>query len=357
VEKARLDKILSNEEIKALIAAIGCGIGEEFDASKARYHRIILMTDADVDGSHIRTLLLTFFFRYMEPLIQKGYLYIAKPPLYKAKIGRKEQYLLDDRDLKEFLFDWAHDQTALAINGGALSEAEWQRLLDYVRRYDRAVEEIANTFKIGTEQCHKLVTALYRDRWQKDQPVDELLALLRHTFSQYAVELTTVCTMCEDPTEGDEPKPRSANDEEVMVAFKRNNVAWEIPLSFFSSIEMRDLSGHFDPIAQLERDMWTLSVIGKDRELNGSGVMRLISDIKTIGKPYMTIQRYKGLGEMNPEQLWETAMDSKSRTLLQVSVEDALEADRWFTTLMGDDVAGRRDYIERFGQFAKNLDV
>jgi len=357
VEKARLDKILSNEEIKALIAAIGCGIGDEFDVTKARYHKIILMTDADVDGSHIRTLLLTFFFRYMQPLIQKGYLYIAKPPLYKAKIGRKEQYLLDESELKDFLFDWAREQTAFTLNGGALSAEEWVRMLDSVRLYDRTLEGASHTYKVGEEQCHKLVTSLYRDKWNPEQPVDDLLALLRHVFTQYDIELTTVCTMCEDTTEGDEPKHRRASGEEVMVSFKRHNVAWEIPLSFFSSSDMRDLSNALDPIAQLERDEWCISVQGKDRQICGVGILRLVNDIKAISKPYMSIQRYKGLGEMNPEQLWETAMDSKTRTLLKVSVEDALEADRWFATLMGDDVAGRRDYIERFGQFAKNLDV
>ena len=136
VEKARIDKILSNEEIKALIAAIGCGIGEDFDVTKARYHKIILMTDADVDGSHIRTLLLTFFFRYMKPIIENGYLYIAQPPLYKVKIGKKEQYLKDDKSFKRFLFDWAQEQTTLTIDNKTLETSQWHTYLEDVLAYD-----------------------------------------------------------------------------------------------------------------------------------------------------------------------------------------------------------------------------
>ncbi len=165
VEKARLDRILSNEEIKALIAAIGCGIGQEFDATKARYHKVILMTDADVDGAHIRTLLLTFFFRYMKPLIEHGYLYIAKPPLYKVKIGKKEQYLSDDNDFQTFLFDWVKEQTKLIANNKEVSPEKWAALLDSLQTYDEQLGTISARFRVAKEHGHLLVTAMYIDPW------------------------------------------------------------------------------------------------------------------------------------------------------------------------------------------------
>ena len=349
VEKARLDKILSNEEIKALIAAIGAGIGEDFDPTRARYHKIILMTDADVDGAHIRTLLLTFFFRYMKPLIEKGYLYIAQPPLYKVKIGKKEQYLKDDHAFKNFLFDWAREQTSLSINDKQLTTEQWHTTLNNLYQYEEMLTQISHRFNVPSEQAHQLAALLYTHPWQKTDGVDQLLSLLKQTFNQFSVSHS---------------KPDIQNEEtdivgaqQGLIVFRRLNVTWDVPLAFFSSHEVKKLLVQLEPLMQLEQHEWTLLINEKDKSLSHKGITRLINGIGIISKPFMSIQRYKGLGEMNADQLWETSMDHTQRTLLKVSIEDAIEADKWFTTLMGDDVTGRKDYIERYGHFVKNLDI
>lgn len=345
VEKARLDKVLSNDEIKALIAAIGCGIGQDFDASKARYHKIILMTDADVDGAHIRTLLLTFFFRHMKPLIEHGYLYIAQPPLYKAKIGKKEQYLKDDKSLTTFLFDWALEQTTLIVNEKPLSTDELQDLFKKLQSYYERLSQVSTRFKIPMQYCHDLVTHLIKKSWSKEDQPAALVEILEQVFPQYTVSLHI-------------PEPVDGESSSISYfAFRRGSVTWQVPVLFFSSNEIKELINMVKNLIDLEHHAWKLGILNKDIEHTGNGILPLISGIGKISKPFMHIQRYKGLGEMNPDQLWETAMNNETRSLLKVSIEDALEADRWFTTLMGDDVSGRRDYIEEYGQFAKNLDI
>ncbi len=345
VEKARLDKVLSNDEIKALIAAIGCGIGQDFDATKARYHKIILMTDADVDGAHIRTLLLTFFFRHMKPLIEHGYLYIAQPPLYKAKIGKKEQYLKDDKSLTTFLFDWALEQTTLIVNEKPLSTDELQDLFKKLQSYYERLSQVSTRFKIPMQYCHDLVTHLIKKSWNKEDQPAALVEILEQVFPQYTVSLNI-------------PEPVDGESSSISYfAFRRGSVTWQVPVLFFSSNEIKELINMVKNLIDLEHHAWKLGILNKDIEHTGNGILPLISGIGKISKPFMHIQRYKGLGEMNPDQLWETAMNNETRSLLKVSIEDALEADRWFTTLMGDDVSGRRDYIEEYGQFAKNLDI
>lgn len=349
VEKARLDKILSNEEIKALIAAVGCGIGEqEFDVNKARYHKIILMTDADVDGSHIRTLLLTFFFRYMKPIIERGYLYIAQPPLYKAKLGKKEEYLKDDKSLKQFLFDWAHDHTNLSYGKVMLETSDWSALLTHVMAYDEQVNKLSFAFKLSQDHTSRIAHALYKTPLSNPGDSDELLKILQSHFPQFSISM--------------EAQP--INQEEIDVApsrkyviFKLLNKIWRVALDFFSSAELAHLLDLMKPLDSIIRNEWSLQIIGKERVVAGQGAFALVNAISSISKPFMNIQRYKGLGEMNAEQLWETSMDKDSRLLLKVTIADALEADNWFTTLMGDDVSGRKQYIEDFGHFAKNLDI
>ena len=344
VEKARFDKIFSNEEIKALIAAIGSGIGEQdFNVDKARYHKIILMTDADVDGAHIRTLLLTFFFRYMKPLIEKGYLYIAQPPLYKAKIGKKEEYLKDERSFKKFLFEWARDHTTLIVNDKALKDSDWHTLLDTLLTYSLHLEETSQKFKLTYEHCSQLIRFLSDMQWKESQGLDVLLDELRQYFAGQNIQLIHT-----NPTEN------SVGKTFVKFAFLNNE--WTVSTDFFTSTDTAKLLSFSKELSFLYNP-WVLRITDKEKSMSGTGILSLVSAIMRISKPYMTVQRYKGLGEMNPEQLWETAMNANTRTLIQVSIGDALEADSWFDTLMGGDVSGRREFIEENGHFVKNLDV
>jgi len=349
VEKARLDRILSNEEIKSLIAAIGTGISDEFDIKKARYHKIILMTDADVDGAHIRTLLLTFFFRYMSLIIESGYLYIAQPPLYKAKIGRKEQYLKDDKALKQFLFDWAQEQTTLLIDGKPIDHTTWNQFLREAQQYDELIMQSSPRFKVSYDQCNKLINALRKIPWKEGESLETLVSNLQKIFQKYTISIEEQELTPEEEQETESPFIS-------FLVFQIRNTRWEVPVDFFRAPEIKELVKRAELLKPLTKE-WRLQIIGKEKFVDGSDIMELVNGIGTISKPFMNIQRYKGLGEMNPDQLWETSMDAKTRTFLKVSIEDALEADRWFTTLMGDDVQGRKEYIEQYGQFVKNLDV
>lgn len=350
VEKARLDKILSNEEIKALIAAIGCGIGkEEFDANKARYHKIILMTDADVDGSHIRTLLLTFFFRYMQPLIEKGYLYIAQPPLYKAKIGKKEQYLKDDKAFKQFLFDWAQEQTTLSVENKTLTQIEWHALLDALNVYDDMLSKASATFKMNNDQVNELAMILQQDPWNPADGVEKLITILNVHMRNHFISHDRGL-LPEIPAD-------QVQTNDGYLAFRLLNKEWRVGVNFFTSNELENLLTQLKVLMKVQLHEFKLQVIDRERFIIDRGIPALLNAIRQISKPYMNVQRYKGLGEMNPDQLGETSMDPISRQLLKVTIEDALEADAWFTTLMGDDVSGRRNYIEEFGHFAKNLDI
>ncbi|HJZ23337.1 MAG TPA: DNA topoisomerase (ATP-hydrolyzing) subunit B [Candidatus Babeliales bacterium] len=351
VEKARIDRMLSNEEVKALIAAVGSGLGEEFDVEKARYHKIILMTDADVDGSHIRTLLLTFFFRYMKPLVEKGYLYIAQPPLYKVKLGKKEQYLKDDKMLKAFLFDWAREQLGAIADGKEISQQDWLIDIDAIRAFDVAIEEVSHDFNLTYDQCAKLISFLYHNPYKSGDSKEILVQNLKKYFKQFEVSIQGEPVTVEGSQEGP-----GIPDVQLFIEFRILNRSWKISLEFFTSEEIAKLLALFDSLARFEKS-WQMRVKEKEKNLTGQGVLELINGISELSKPYMSIQRYKGLGEMNPDQLWETAMDPALRNLLQVSIQDVLEADLWFTTLMGDDVTGRKQFIEERGHFVRNLDV
>lgn len=359
VEKARLDKILSNDEIKALISAIGNGVGQDFDVNKTRYHKIILMTDADVDGSHIRTLLLTFFFRYMRPLIDNGYLYIAQPPLYKAKIGKKEQYLKDDLAFIQFLFDWAKEQTVLTVNNKEVDTDTLSTIFADIQEYETKLNALSTDFNISFDQCNALVAALHKTPWDKENGIDQLLSNLKNSFPGYNVSFETPAEVAKTVSEEESKEIETAEHKDLYsrILFRMMSKHWDIPVNFFAASEVKKAVLILSKLALVQDNHWILAISGKERAIDGIGATKFLDAIKAISKPFMNIQRYKGLGEMNPEQLWETAMDSKTRSLLKVTIEDTLEADKWFSTLMGEDVQGRKEYIEDFGKFAKNLDV
>jgi DNA gyrase subunit B len=290
VEKASMEKILANEEIKSLVAAIGAGLGNEtIRIQDTRYHKIIIMTDADVDGSHIRTLLLTLFFRYLKPVIEAGYIYIAQPPLYKAKIGKHDQYLQNDQELISFIISWAKDEIEIKIDGILLSISEKINLLN------------------NLDATNLILTKLSK----------------KEGLPEFEIEKNILLKTTEE-------------------------------------IESDELYQEFNIIKKSIKKWDNLEFIYKNKivaNITDNSIFELGNSIKATAKPFMNIQRYKGLGEMNPEQLWETAMNPDTRQLLRVTIEDAIEAERWFSVLMGEDVTHRKTFIEERSHFVRNLDI
>lgn len=352
VEKARFDKMLSSQEVGTLITALGCGIGrEEYNPDKLRYHRIIIMTDADVDGSHIRTLLLTFFFRQMPELIEKGYIYIAQPPLYKVKKGKQEQYVKDDEALDAYLVQMALDGAELHINPNAPPVS------------GPALEVLAHEFRV-------VMTII--QRLSKNYPAQLLEQLIHHRLfdpnknndEAYVRSWTEELQLLLDPFAQNGNKILSTVVEDVerkvfrcAVNFYVHGIPTEYNLrrEFFLSKEyqlMMDLGlklkGLIEPGAFISR---------ADKKQAIASFKEAIEWLMNEAKRGFTIQRYKGLGEMNPEQLWETTMDQENRRLLQVKIEDAVRADELFTTLMGDQVEPRKDFIQEFALDVENLDI
>lgn len=357
VEKTRLDKILANNEIRDLITALGVGVGNtDVDPNKVRYQKIVIMTDADVDGAHIRILLLTFFFRYMKPLIERGFLYVAQPPLYKAKVGKSERYLKDDSELGLFLFDWAEKNTDLILQDALLDGVSWKNFLKHLLAYVHELEKVSHHFELSQQHTHELAVALLHVQWApKKYTVPELITKLAQYFTQYEISGAQQEVADIDHNEN----ALLGYNPHHPIVFKEGKRSWELSQAFFVSEEVKNLLEHLTPLAHLEQEPWIFSVRGKEKdgEIKNHGLLNLAQSVIGIGKSYMTIQRYKGLGEMNPEQLWETTMDPVRRSFLQVTIEDALQADQWFSSLMGDEVSDRREYIERHAHFVRNLDV
>jgi DNA gyrase subunit B len=394
VEKARFDKMLSSDEIKTMIAALGCGIGtEDFEPSKLRYHRIIIMTDADVDGSHIRTLLLTFFYRQMRALVDSGYVYIAQPPLFRAKRGRSEFFIRDERDLENWLIRRAVESRVVVLpDGSEISGTELERKLEKLiqfRKYLQVVERRGPT--------RDVVIALL-DRGARG---DKSFFGDREKVQAFADSLTTA-TRSASVHPDEEHQAHSVVIEDRSGGYPRHH---RIDLDFVTTSEFRTIAASYQDVRGVLGPMTVRTAVasepedlpeetthatanetaiggapldaatklaadtklpdatpkagakGRDVEVKVDSLDDLVEFFIAAGKKGVAVNRYKGLGEMNPDTLWETTMDPAKRTLLQVRAEDHTEADLMFTTLMGDQVEPRRKFIEDNALDVKNLDI
>jgi len=345
VEKARFDKMLGNEQIRTLVLCMGTGIGsDDFDIAKLRYHKVILMTDADVDGAHIRTLLLTFFFRHTRPLIERGYLYIAQPPLYKASHRKEERYLKDEAEFSSFLLDRLSDTATLEL-AGSDRRLKGKELKDAIRRLERTMEHLARLDQRG---------------WPRDMVA--VLQRLSIANREHLADRERMETLAEELRAEGFDDAVIADDEEhggllVRTTWNRNGRHRQVELGYdlvrtYEYSQLLDLHRH---LKEFDLPPFHLALEG-GTETFGS-IEELVARVYHAGRQGLSIQRYKGLGEMNPEQLWATTMNPETRRLLQVRIEDAAEADELFTVLMGDAVEPRRAFIEHNALDVSNLDV
>ncbi len=350
VEKARFDKMLGFEEIKILITALGAGIGkDDFDISKVRYHKIIIMTDADVDGSHIRTLLLTFFYRQMAEIVDKGYLYIAQPPLYKAKKGQKEQYLKNEAELNEYLMRTGLEGIAVKSSTGAIPGSQIASAVKNAARYRRMIEKQSKRYEPNV--LRQVVAGAFSK---------EILAnedKLKMFFEKIAKNVKNVESGITDVSvEIQKDTAHNSNFAKLVVVKNSVKIYMNFTAEFVASPEYEEMQKLYQSMDILGKGPFNVQLNEKDAAV-AVDVESLGAMILENAKKGYYIQRYKGLGEMNPEQLWETTMDPTRRTLLKVSVEDAVEADSIFSVLMGDQVEPRRQFIEDNALRVKNLDV
>ncbi len=323
VEKARLEKILSSDEIKNMITALGCGIGDEFNEDKLRYHKIIIMTDADVDGSHIQTLLMTFFFRFLRPIIEKGYLYIAQPPLYRYKKGKNETYLKDDKALKEFLIEKGID----SIEIQTLGKEDLKSLFKLVGYYQLALNELDKRFAMA-----EVLQYMIENPDVAGKANEELAKDLEEHIKKLGYNILN----------------RVVDDEKIHYYVQTNEGLEELIIddNLFTNPHYNEAIYIYQKIKEYLND-----------ELKERDLLADLQAIEANAKKGAYIQRYKGLGEMNPEQLWETTMDPTNRRLLRVTIEDFESASEAFTLFMGDEVEPRRAYIETHAKDVKHLDV
>jgi len=352
VEKARFDRMLSSQELQTLITALGTSIGrDDFDVEKIRYHRIIIMTDADVDGSHIRTLLLTFFFRHMRPVIERGYLYIAQPPLYRIKKGQTEIYLKNQVAFDDHVLSLATDKLHLRRAANGDDEIHGSHLAAMVKRvqaFEHLIERLERRHNDARVLRHAVLQPALSPTLLTDyEAARQLMETLSQALSGYGEILQEARVDWED------------EDQSYRIVF----ITYENGLSRMTAIdnalltspEVRELRTITEHLGELGPPPYVLH--GNNLESTANNFDELLQTVYDSGKKDLGVQRYKGLGEMNPGQLWDTTMDPIQRSLLQVTIEDAVEADGIFTTLMGDQVDPRKTFIERHAREVANLDV
>ncbi len=352
VEKARFDKILRSEEIKNIITALGTGVGkEEYDIQKIRYHKVIIMTDADVDGSHIRTLLLTFFYRQMPELIEKGYLYIAQPPLFRVGKGKNEKYLKDERELNNLLLKKACTNKKLIIgedeNSIELENHELFIFIGNIYEYQNLKEKLVNQ-KTESELLDLLVRMNIDQETLKDR--DKMYSIREKLIEAgYAVE---------DPVWKEEKNTYEMQINGKLNRIKKHKLNFKIGRWMIFSNEFQKLNSIGNDIFKYDIAPFKICMADKKGEqIEVESREKLLEFMLEDGKKGIAVQRYKGLGEMNPDQLWETTMNPEKRTLLKVEIEDAVESDEIFTILMGDQVEPRREFIQHNALNVKMLDV
>ena len=362
VEKARFDKMLTSDEIRTLIMALGTGIGRKreesdkadkdtFDIAKARYHKIILMTDADVDGSHIRTLLLTFFFRQMPELLERGYIYIAQPPLFKVKKGKTERYLKDEGALNEHLADLAVEDVHLYLEG-AQDFVTGRRLLPILKKMISFEALLARLNKKPHEAAMLRVfvdePGLDRDLLKDQTALRKAVANVKKTLGLVFLKLEPTLEILSD-------EEHQSNKVLCRMQASGSTYGLDVTHDLVGSADFRELQKLAPSAIGLGRAPFKLKAKGQEQELRSTA--DLVKTILDLGKQGLGIQRYKGLGEMNPSQLWETTMNPEARTLLRVKLEDVTGVDEIFTILMGDEVEPRRNFIQTHALEVRNLDV
>ena len=362
VEKARFDKMLSSDEIRTLILALGTGIGrkkedsdkpdkEAFDIARTRYHKIVLMTDADVDGSHIRTLLLTFFFRQMPELLERGYIYIAQPPLFKVKKGKTERYLKDEAAMNEYLADLAVEEVEVALENGR-EFLSGRRLLPTLKKliaFESLLHKVnkkhheANMLRVFVDE-----PGLTREALKDQAALATIVADVRATLALVYPKAEPTIDILED---------EEHQSSKLVCKVATGGIAYQLDVTheLVGSADFRELQKQAPSAMGLGKPPYKIKIKGADVHKNGSA--ELVQAILEEGKQGLNIQRYKGLGEMNPSQLWETTMDPEKRTLLRVKLEDVTGVDEIFTILMGDEVEPRRNFIQQHALEVRNLDV
>ena len=361
VEKARLDKMLNHEEIRTMITAIGTGIGEDFSLEKLRYHKIVIMTDADVDGSHIRTLLLTFFYRHMPQLIDNAHLYIAQPPLYKVKKGKAEMYLKDDQSFEDYIISSAvkdveihggtNGKQAAPANGNFPKGEKLRKLILLISEAEAAVQRFTRR---GMDP--RVIRLL------ADVPVLEAKHLKDPNRLKKIEEKVKQCFREKHPADGEPTAtPRTEEDGETVKGLTiRSRMAdrdltTRVDASLFESAGFKKIRRSSDMLITFGQPPYTIK--SGEVELSVTRAGEILEQFRSLGQKGVSVQRYKGLGEMNPDQLWETTMDPERRTFRKVVVADTIEANDIFSTLMGDAVEPRREHIERHAAEVQNLDV